>query len=114
MNYRNKYIKHIEDQGNFIEHYGCERCGTTNSFSFSVHHIYYKSEIPKHPELHNVRNMTWVCDKCHQYFHQKKSNRDGIVEERKLQELFVNKCPSYNPKTIEKISETFGRAINKL
>jgi len=88
VKYKEEYIKYIEDQGNFIEHYGCERCGRTTAFNFSVHHIYYKSEIPNHPNLHDVRNLTWVCGKCHSWYHSRKSNREKIAKERGLKDLF--------------------------
>lgn len=60
----------------------------TNNWLFSVHHIVYKSEAPKHPRLNDMRNLLICCDKCHKWFHNKKSNRNKIVIERNLEALF--------------------------
>lgn len=79
---------------NFIEKNGflsCERCKKALSndiFVSHVHHIVYRSEAPKHENIHNLLNFLLVCVKCHSWFHQKKDRRDYLVKERKLWELF--------------------------
>ncbi len=66
----------------------CQNCWTSNSLRFEHHHIIYRSEKPKHEELHNIKNIILVCIKCHNYFHKSKWNRNDIVKERNLNELF--------------------------
>jgi 5-methylcytosine-specific restriction endonuclease McrA len=64
----------------------CERCNKIGSVE--IHHLIYRSEQPYHPEIHNTKNLTLVCRECHSFYHQKKSNRNEIVKERKLYLLF--------------------------
>lgn len=67
----------------------CQMCGTSNAFKLDVHHIYFKSEVPDHPEMHNKRNLIIVCrEKCHKALHDKKELRNDLVEERGLKKLF--------------------------
>jgi len=77
--------KKIEDKYGYL---CCENCWTTNSLRFEHHHIIYRSEKPKHKELHNIKNILYLCIKCHNEFHKHKWKRNKIVEERKLNELF--------------------------
>jgi len=61
------------------------------SFEFlglQTHHIIYRSEKPKHEHLHSIKNLIKVCLQGHAWFHEKKSNRNQIVRDRKLNELF--------------------------
>lgn len=72
------------------EKYGfnfCERCGQPTN-RIEIHHIIYRSEAPYNPEIHNKLNLLIVDRKCHEFYHSDKSNRDSLVEERKLKELF--------------------------
>lgn len=72
-----------------IEEHGyprCQNCGSNQACH--EHHIIYRSEAPKHVNLHNKRNRIFICVPCHNWFHSKKSNRNNIVKERKLWELF--------------------------
>jgi len=81
-----EYKNKILDEHGYIF---CEKCKINNSFSFAVHHIIFRSEAPKHKELHNEKNLIILCDKCHSLAHGKKREfREGIVEERGLKELF--------------------------
>src|SRR3990167_9719867 len=44
----------------FVEKHGfmfCELCRVNQTYKFSVHHIYYASRFPKHPSLHDDRNL---------------------------------------------------------
>lgn len=66
----------------------CERCGTTTSYQFEMHHIIYRSEKPNHEHLHNKLNLINLCIECHNWYHKAKANRNELVEERKLYELF--------------------------
>jgi hypothetical protein len=66
----------------------CERCNTNQTYKWEMHHVIYRSEKPLHEHLHNKRNLMNLCIKCHNWFHKNKSNRNEIVEERKLYELF--------------------------
>jgi len=80
-----------EMRANMIIEHGylfCERCGTNETYQWEMHHLVYRSEKPNHTHLHNKRNLINLCMKCHNWFHKSKSNRNAIVEERKLYELF--------------------------
>lgn len=68
----------------------CERCKTRRSIQFSVHHIIFRSERPKHPHLNNIRNLLYLCFDCHEWFHKRKRNRDPWIKKLKLWELFGN------------------------
>jgi|14BtaG_2_1085337.scaffolds.fasta_scaffold44495_1 5-methylcytosine-specific restriction endonuclease McrA len=88
MNYRDGYIENLEDNGYDVRSCGCERCGRTTGDRFSVHHIVYKSEAPKHKNLDDHRNLIFICETCHSWFHGSKKRRDDLVKKRKLWELF--------------------------
>lgn len=64
----------------------CERCGDVNTLS--VHHIVYRSEAPRHENLHNPRNLIKLCNECHAWFHQQKDRRKELVIHRMLWDLF--------------------------
>jgi 5-methylcytosine-specific restriction endonuclease McrA len=66
----------------------CEKCNTTETYQWEMHHLIYRSEKPLHEHLHNPINLINLCMKCHNWFHKNKSNRNNIVESRKLYELF--------------------------
>lgn len=86
-------IKH-ELQRNMIDKKGyiyCEHCGVTNSLKFENHHLIFRSEKPKHDNLHNIRNIIHLCIVCHNNFHKDKHKmREKYIEERNLIELFGN------------------------
>lgn len=66
----------------------CQDCKTSNSLRFETHHIVYRSEKPLHENLHKKRNLIVLCIRCHNEYHKKKSKRNQLVEDRKLNELF--------------------------
>lgn len=66
----------------------CERCGTTSTYQFEMHHIVYRSEKPNHPHLHSEKNLINLCMECHNWYHKAKENRSILIETRKLYELF--------------------------
>ena len=70
----------------FKDIFWCENCGVTQGLSH--HHLVYRGEVPKHPQLHNPRNIIKLCYICHFWFHQKKDRRIPLIQERKLWELF--------------------------
>lgn len=73
----------------------CERCLKpleNQIFAYHVHHIVYRSEAPKHRNLHNPLNFLLCCPRCHSWFHNKKDRRDYLVRERNLFVLF----PEFN------------------
>lgn len=82
---RQKIIDGMLDKYGYIF---CQNCHSSNAYKFEVHHIYFRSEKPLHPELHNVRNLILVCNKCHRRFHDHKQSRNKLVEERNLKQLF--------------------------
>lgn len=89
--YKSKYLNHLERTGYNIVWSGCELCSVTNREFYDVHHIVFKSEMPKHRNLNNVKNLIYVCRKCHDKLHDKKGNRKRLVEDRELDKLFGNK-----------------------
>lgn len=68
----------------------CEVCGEASSIQFSAHHIYYASRFPRHPNLHDFRNLILVCLNCHTKFHAEKYKDifKKLEKERGLKELF--------------------------
>lgn len=76
--------KMIEEHGYLF----CEKCNTNNTYQWEMHHLIYRSEKPRHEHLHNEKNLINLCMKCHNWFHNKKSRRNEIVEQRGLTELF--------------------------
>jgi len=78
--------KLIKEHGRLV----CERCGTDYSILFSVHHIIFRSERPKHPQLNSLKNLIHLCFECHEWFHAKKINRNYLIIKRNLWELFGN------------------------
>ncbi len=70
----------------------CERCGKSGVI-ISGHHIIFRSEASLSEHLHDERNLILVCGTdctgCHGHFHiGAKSNREYLIEERNLTELF--------------------------
>jgi len=78
------YHKDVEERNGYEY---CEHCFRTSGM-FSVHHIAFASEVPGHKELHNRKNLILLCWKCHNFFHNNKSIRNSLVEERGLNKLF--------------------------
>lgn len=66
----------------------CEHCWRSNPMDFHFHHLVYRSEAPKHRNLHDKLNIILLCVDCHCLFHTKKSTRDDIVIDRELWTLF--------------------------
>lgn len=77
-----------EEMQNNFGYIFCEHCGTTSTYQFEMHHLIYRSEKPNHEHLHDKRNLINLCIKCHNWYHKNKSNRNELVENRKLYELF--------------------------
>ncbi len=66
----------------------CEHCWTSNSLRWEHHHIIFRSEKPKHPNLHDKENILHCCIKCHNLFHKEKKIRNDIVRKRWLDKIF--------------------------
>lgn len=90
-----KNRKELVDE--MLDKYGylfCQKrdCGTSKAYKFEVHHIVFRSEAPKHPQLHSKVNLIIVCSGCHNQkpnsFHNKKDERNYLVEERGLDKIF--------------------------
>lgn len=79
-------IKKFEDFGYWF----CDKCKSNKIYHYSMHHIVFRSEKPKHKHLHNKRNLIDLCEEHHNWFHEKKDRRNYLIEERKLTELFGN------------------------
>ena len=84
---KNKIKKEVISEHGYLI---CEKCKTNNSIQFSTHHIVFRSEIPNHTELNNVRNLIHLCYSCHESFHKDKKSRNYLIKERVLTELFGN------------------------
>jgi hypothetical protein len=65
----------------------CEKCYASGQ-RLEFHHIVYRSEAPRHKNLHDPRNNILLCVTCHNWFHNKKSHRDPYIIQRKMWELF--------------------------
>lgn len=65
----------------------CQRCNIQTR-EIELHHIAYRSEVPWHPQKHSKANSILCCHDCHEFFHKKKSNRNYLVKERILWEVF--------------------------
>lgn len=65
----------------------CQKCKRSD-MKLDCHHICLQSEFPKHKNLHHLNNLIIVCRECHEWFHSKRSNRDYLIKERNLTELF--------------------------
>jgi 5-methylcytosine-specific restriction endonuclease McrA len=79
-----------------LHSHNCLRCKTKTATA--THHIVYKSEAPRHKNLHNERNLIDLCYDCHiEWYHAKKDRREHLIKKRKLWELFPKKIQKYNP-----------------
>lgn len=78
--------EHRQHQFNEFEYNFCEKCGRTGYVD--SHHIVYRSEVPEHPQLHDIINRILVCRKCHDWFHLRKLHREYLVIERGLRNIF--------------------------
>ena len=83
---RKEYIEELLEKKGYLY---CEKCEQTNK-RFETHHIVFRSEKPNHEHLHSKKNFIHVCVKCHNHYHNKKGNRNQLVIDRKLSELFGN------------------------
>jgi hypothetical protein len=66
----------------------CECCHKSNALRFEGHHIVFRSEKPKHPNLNDKENILITADDCHVEFHKNKGKRNNIVKQRKLNLIF--------------------------
>ncbi len=95
LDYKSQAERVIARMQNEYGYLHCELCGRINC-NLHTHHIVYKSEAAKHPELHNERNLILVCADgigyhgCHEKLHADKKKREKLVQERNLKELFPN------------------------
>jgi hypothetical protein len=64
----------------------CEICNKTGVVD--CHHIVYRSEAPSHPNLHHKKNLILVCRTHHNWFHERKENRESLIQDRELWKLF--------------------------
>lgn len=80
----------------FLDKWGypfCEVCKINQNGTpkFEVHHIYFASLYPKHPNLHDFRNLIHICIGCHNAFHGNKMRDvfERLEKERGLRDLFA-------------------------
>lgn len=93
-------FKHLNEckryRKEFIDKNGyqfCEVCkvNENGTSKFEVHHIYFASRFPKHPNLHNNKNLIHICKECHLKFHngnEYESVFERLEKERGLKKLF--------------------------
>lgn len=86
-------LKYKKDFLSKNEYPFCEVClvNSNGTHRFEVHHIYFASRFPRHPELHNFKNLIHLCIKCHQKFHAGKNYQEEfekLEKDRGLKELF--------------------------
>lgn len=88
-NHNQNYAKWIyKNKQLLLDELGCEICGRMSGVIFDRHHIVFKSERYKHPEIDNPLNIIQVCRDCHNGFHNKSISRLELIEERGLRTLF--------------------------
>jgi len=66
----------------------CEICWNSNAYRYETHHIIYRSEKPKHKNLHNIKNLIRLCRECHIKIHKDKNTRYKYIKNRELNKLF--------------------------
>lgn len=84
---RNKTALKIEQIAKKGHNY-CEVCNEKNPFFLDAHHIVFRSERPRHPNLNDKVNILLVCRDCHNQFHEVKEKRNYLLEERNLKSIF--------------------------
>lgn len=78
-----------KDDFRFIHGYlFCEMCGMSNQYFYEVHHIFFRSEKPKHKNLNKIENLILVCRKCHNKLHEHKSLRRDLRKYHNANQLF--------------------------
>jgi uncharacterized C2H2 Zn-finger protein len=84
-----KYRKNFMETHDFIF---CELCkaNENQAMKLEVHHIYWASLYPRHPELHNPKNLILICIRDHNDFHSGKLKNEfrRLEKERGLKKLF--------------------------
>lgn len=82
-----KYRKYFLEKNGYAY---CEVCQRSDAPIYQVHHIFYASRYPSHPNLHDFRNLVHICSKCHDGFHSGALNDDmeRLDKERGLTDLF--------------------------
>lgn len=78
----------------------CELCGVSNAIRYETHHIIFASEVPNHKELHNFKNLIYVCIGCHNKLHKHKILRNELVEHRGLNTLFNRNLKVYDKRNV--------------
>ena len=66
----------------------CQMCGTSSTLRWETHHIIYRSEAPRHRNLHELDNLLFCCIQCHNNLHSSKASRASLVKDRQLYLLF--------------------------
>lgn len=70
------------------DHVFCERCKAFDSPRFEVHHLVFRSEAPRHKNLHNEDNLVLLCIECHNKMHKDKESREELYKFQKTKLLF--------------------------
>ena len=82
---RQQIVKEMEEQFGYVY---CQRCWTSNSLKWELHHIIFRSEARNHEKLHIRENAIFCCIKCHNNYHSQKNIRNQLVKDRGLDKIF--------------------------
>lgn len=90
----NATLSCVKYKDSFLHMYGymfCEVCFRSNKFPLEVHHLFFRSEKPKHPLLNNECNLILVCRDCHNKLHSKKHFREELPKFNEAKKIFKKK-----------------------
>jgi hypothetical protein len=68
----------------------CEICDRSDR-QYSAHHIMNAAKFSHHPNFHDHANIICLCFQCHSKIerHELECEKERLIEERKLNELFM-------------------------
>lgn len=90
--YRKIFLEDCEKKGIDLKTEGCQICGITTALAYDIHHIVFRSEMPKHEKTNDPINLIYLCRSCHNKLHRKKrESRKELVIKRNLEKVFNKK-----------------------
>ena len=82
---RGEIVEDLIDEHGYLF---CQMCGKSNAFQFHCHHIMSRGKFPKHPLLHDKKNLIIVCNVCHDRCHFEPEYNERTIKQRRLDEYF--------------------------